>query len=281
MPACNQIIGAKVGLKEVTYPESVVAGQTYTLAAKMVNLGDVPPFRPKRINNSTIPKDIAASYQISFQLIKDNQVAFAANADLNPPSDNWTTNQEITFSSAVPLSANLTTGDYELRLALFDPEGRDKFRQEYFRFLNKDILDSEGKAKIGAIYVQGTSVTPTTILSPAPTQATGAGWFLNFKTEFEGKDQDRSFLIKFMIKGQNFLKYLLYPSETPYRTTYLKVTELTINQAYDFILSSFPFLKSKRNYFIKPRVNPTGSVADFGNLNTGDLNGDNQINGLD
>lgn len=146
-----QDLGAKVALKSAIYPEQVNASQTYNFSLTMKNLGDIPPFRPQRVGI----KDIVASYQLVYQLIKNNQVVFGQVADLPVSSKNWTKGSEYSVSKNISLPADLITGDYELAVALYDPEATGRFRQEYFRFLNQDLLDTEGRARVGVITING------------------------------------------------------------------------------------------------------------------------------
>lgn len=145
-------LGAKVALKEATFPEQVFSGQNYSFSLILKNLGNIPPFRPKRERVGSTLKDIASSYQLSFQLVKDGQIAFQTEIIPSPSSDKWTKNQEISLTAQFIIPP-LISGNYELRIALFDPEANQMTRQEYFRFLNKDILDDQGRAKIGTINV--------------------------------------------------------------------------------------------------------------------------------
>jgi len=289
-------IGAKVGLREVTYPDSVTAGQTYPFSVKVKNLGDVPPFRPKREINGGTPKDKAASYQLTFQLIKDNQIDFHYELDLNPGSNTWTNNQENTFSANIPIPAAINNGSHELRVALFDPEGKQKFRQEYFRFLNRDILDAEGRAKIGTVSVSGgtgttSSPTPTPSptsnpLTPSPTLPPPSPTLppsnssLNLKAGFQGAFTNQSLLGKVVAQGTNFIAHAILINQQVLQN--LALGGLNPNQNYDFALSSIPFLGNRKSLTLKQGANPgTAGVLDFGALRTGDLNGDGQINGLD
>lgn len=268
-------LGTKVALKEITYPESVVAGQAYNFSLILKNLGGVPPFRPKRQEVAGVPKDITGSYQLTFQFVKNGVVSGHTEVDPNPPTTTWTQNQEISISSSIIIPASLSSGTYELRVALFDPEAKQKFRQEYFRFLNKDIQDIEGRTKIGDITVQGISPSP----SPTPTQLPIN---LNLKAKFGGATEDQNFLVKILVTGSNFFDQIMMKDNTIYQNLLLEGLSLDRDQPYEFILSAFPFLSTKKSLTIKEGANPKNSPAlDFEELKTGDLNGDNQINGLD
>jgi len=144
-------LGAKVALKDVTYPEQIPAGQPVTISATFKNLGTIPPFRPQRVDI----KDLAASYQVSFQLIKNEQIIYQAEVIPNPATEKWTNNQEVTVSRSFTLPTNFILGNYELRVGIWDPEAAIRTRQEYFRVLNNNLLDTLGRAKIGQITVTG------------------------------------------------------------------------------------------------------------------------------
>ncbi len=272
-------LGSKVGLKSVTYPEVMTVGQDYQFSLSLKNLGSIPPFRPKRTQTNGTVKEIASSYQLSFQLIKENQIAFRKEIDLNPPSIGWTQNQEITITPTLSFDGSIASGNYELRIALFDPEAADHFRQEYFRFLNKDLLDPDGRAKIGPVTVQGGSVslTPNPSNTPSPVDPP----FLDFKAKLEGVENNQlSFLTKISLLGTNFFQTVQIKNNQVFRN--LELTGINPNQNYDLVLSVFPFLPLKKNLLLVSGKNPSSEdFLDFGTLKTGDLNLDHQVNGLD
>jgi len=144
-------LGAKVALKEVTYPEQMAVNSTYNISLTLKNLGNIPPFRPARQG----VKDAASSYQVSFQLIQNEQIYYRQEITPNPLSNNWGSGQEIIASGQLAIPAYLFSGNYELRIGLWDPEAKTRARQEYFRVLNKDLLDSQGRAKIGTLAING------------------------------------------------------------------------------------------------------------------------------
>lgn len=184
-------LGSKVAIKEVTYPEAVVAGQSYPINATLKNLGEIPPFRPKREEL----KDKAGTYKMTFQLFKDGKLFMGYATDLSPPSDKWVKDQEINISFSLEPQSNFPSGDYELRLGLHDPEGRVMARQEYFRFLNKELLDEEGRAKIGMISLSNPHYSPgptQTITPTLPIERTTVYSGINFLNSSYGKNFDKN-----------------------------------------------------------------------------------------
>lgn len=277
-------LGSKVALKEVTYPDSVTAGQSYNFSLAMNNLGEIPPFRPKREIVNNTPKDWAASYQMTFQFVKDGATVGHTEIEPNPSTRNWVKGQEIIFSSSVIIPNNLPTGNYELRIALFDPEAKIRYRQEFFRFLNKDILDSEGRAKIGNVNVLGTNnpnPSPTRTSSQSEDQSEDQPVnYLRLKAAFSGNLSDQEFLSKIFVKDTDLIELFILKDNEIYQD--IDLESLTANQTYEFVLFSFPFLTNKKSLAVKSGANPSGSTSlNFGTLKTGDLNSDNQINGLD
>lgn len=127
--------------------------------------------------------------------------------------------------------------------------------------------------------VPSASPTPLSTNSPSPTPSTEpTNIFLNFKANLE--DINQTCLIKLTAKDTNFTKNIISKTDSIYRN--VTITNVSPNQNYDFVLFSFPFLSVKKTFKLKLGINPDdNSVLDFGKLKIGDLNGDNQINGLD
>lgn len=146
-----QDLGSKVALVSIDYPEQVEVNQRYPVTVVMKNLGNIPPMRPERQGE----KDIASSYQLSFQLVKNGRVVFEDDIEPNVPTNEWVKGNDYRVGTEISLPNHLFSGRYELRLALRDPEAQERFRQEYFRFLNKERLDSEGRMIIGWVDVLG------------------------------------------------------------------------------------------------------------------------------
>jgi len=122
--------------------------------------------------------------------------------------------------------------------------------------------------------VTGAAVTPSLTPTPVVTEN-----YLNFKVRFEGLPEDKqSKLVTITIPGKIERKVVVKEDGT-----YLNFSldELKVGESYSIFLSSHPFLTVKKSLTVLSGRNPASGFFDFGTLKSGDLNGDNQVNGLD
>jgi hypothetical protein len=129
--------------------------------------------------------------------------------------------------------------------------------------------------------------TPTPSGTPTPTPSGSAtpspspsGATLNFKARFTGLTEDkRSLKVTLTAKNTSWTQEAVTQSNGTYSG--ISLVGLTVGQTYDFVLSAHPYLIAKKSLTITTGVNPSSGFLDFGELKTGDLNKDNEINGLD
>jgi len=80
-------------------------------------------------------------------------------------------------------------------------------------------------------------------------------------------------------KGTGFIQTVIISEEGESGPIFLE--DLDPGQTYDFLVSSWGFLVAKQTLKITTGRNPAYGLLDFGLLKPGDLNSDNQINGID
>lgn len=126
--------------------------------------------------------------------------------------------------------------------------------------------------------------TPTTSSNPTPEpterqSSPSSANNLNFKVEFSGAKEESAILINLGVKNKNLRQQVLKKKNNRQS---IPLSNLSVNTEYEFTLSAFPFLSVKKTLTVREGENPAQNNAlDFGTLKTGDLNSDNQINGLD
>ncbi len=114
-----------------------------------------------------------------------------------------------------------------------------------------------------------------------PTTTPGPGsQVLYFKTKFEGFSfgNQPKMLTTIKVSGLNFSQTLVLPENGESPGIEIPITA---GRSYDFLLSAPGFLTAKKSLSINSGRNPASGFLDFGTLKSGDLNDDNQINGLD
>jgi hypothetical protein len=123
--------------------------------------------------------------------------------------------------------------------------------------------------------------TPTSLLTPTPTVTPVVKAWLTIKAQFDGfTDLNKGKMSATLkAKGTNLNKVIIFYEDGV-------ADEIPLDNlepgTYEFILSSFGYLSAKRSLTITAGQNPpAGGYLDFGLLKAGDLNGDDQINGLD
>ncbi len=119
---------------------------------------------------------------------------------------------------------------------------------------------------------------PTSTPGPEPTPTGGATLYI--KASFEGSTTSQSpMLVTLKTKDTDFSKTVVLSEEGESEEIILE--GLSVGQSYEFLISSFGFLTNKQPLTLSTGRNPASGFLDFGTLKSGDLNDDNQINGLD
>ena len=116
---------------------------------------------------------------------------------------------------------------------------------------------------------------PSTEPEPVPVYSEN----LFIKADFEGLSDDSRDVAVTIRTGEDYSQTVVLSKEG--ESGPIPAIGLTIGQDYDFILSSWGFLSVRKSHKLLAGRNPASGFLDFGTLRTGDLNGDNQVNGLD
>jgi Zn-dependent metalloprotease len=117
------------------------------------------------------------------------------------------------------------------------------------------------------------TITPT--LSPGEPVM-----FLKVNVAGALEDSQPPILITLIAKGVNFSSSFILPPKGLKED--FRLIGLTPGKTYDFLLSSPGYLTlKKQDIILREGRNPLGDYLDFGTLRPGDINLDNQINGLD
>lgn len=132
----------------------------------------------------------------------------------------------------------------------------------------------------------GPTSTLAPTLTPEPTTpyptATGVpGEILYLKANFQGfsSGDEEEFGVTLKAKDTDYATSLILPADG--KSEAIGLEDLEVGETYDLVLSSWGFLSVKKSLTVRDGRNPASGYFDFGTLRTGDLNGDNQINGLD
>lgn len=123
--------------------------------------------------------------------------------------------------------------------------------------------------------------TPSATKTPTPTVTPFVKARLTIKAQFDGFTalSKGKMTATLKTKGTNFSKVVtLYEDGA---SEEIPLENLEPGKTYEFILSSFGYLSSRKSLLIVSGLNPLQGYLDFGLLKAGDLNGDDQINGLD
>ena len=124
------------------------------------------------------------------------------------------------------------------------------------------------------------SSTPTATPSPTPTLIPTTP-ILFFKAQFQGfsAGNQPKMRVSLSAAGTSFSQAVILSEKGESEAVIL--SGLTASQTYQFLLSGPGFLTAKKSLTISAGRNPSSGFLDFGTLKTGDLNADDQVNGLD
>jgi len=131
-------------------------------------------------------KDVPASYDIltAFVDAASDVPVFQHSFTPSTPTTEWYSAQPITIQAAIAIPGSVPTGEYDLRIALVNPNHSPYDARRYFRLVNVDLDDGGGRCTVGRITVLN-EATPTATAAPAPTltptptggEEEGANWF--------------------------------------------------------------------------------------------------------
>ncbi|HUV42515.1 MAG TPA: metallophosphoesterase [Patescibacteria group bacterium] len=126
-----------------------------------------------------------------------------------------------------------------------------------------------------------TTPSPSPSENPSPSAiTTPAEMTLNLKMSFKGrKSEDQGLEMNLLIPEIEITHSLQLKKDGTYDD--LSLDDLEPSKNYNFLVHKRPYLSVKKSLKINEGDNPESGFLDFGVLKPGDLNGDNQINGID
>ncbi len=167
-------IGAQIVSQGVVAPDLVLAGQEYSFTTSWVNRGTVPLMRPERQG----VKDVPASYDILVAFVDAASGSPVFEHSFTPavPTTNWYTAQPISIEVAITIPTFVPAGEYDLRIALLNPNLAPHNEQRHFRLVNTDLHDGSARYTVGRIAVLNEPTPPATatpMATPTPTPTPG------------------------------------------------------------------------------------------------------------
>ena len=158
-------LGTQIIFQGADLPDQLAAGQEVSIASRWVNRGTVPLMRSRREGI----KDVPASYDVLLSLVNPMTGATVAASTFTPavPTTAWYSAQQITANGALRLPVGLTPGVYELRVGLINPDLPATDSERYFRLINTDLFDGQGRYSAGQVTVVSSSPeVPTPTAAP-------------------------------------------------------------------------------------------------------------------
>jgi len=161
-----QYLGTHIVSQGIDAPRSVIAGREYAFTTHWMNRGTVPLMRSQRQGE----KDIPASYDIliAFVDVVSDVPVFQHSFTPSMPTTEWYSAQPITVEAAITVPSSVPAGEYDLRIALANPNQSPYDDRRHFRLVNADLDDGSGRCTVGRIMVVS-QATPTATAAPPPT----------------------------------------------------------------------------------------------------------------
>lgn len=166
-------LGAQIFCQNFESPREIVSGQEYRFTLQWVNRGAASLMRPQRQGI----KDIPASYDILIAFVDPTSGLPVFEYLFTPvvPTTKWYTAQPVRTEEAIAVPASLPAGEYDVRVALVNPDLPPDDARHYFYLLNVSQHDGMGRYTVGRIAARSSIMpVPTTTIvpsiSPAPTE---------------------------------------------------------------------------------------------------------------
>jgi hypothetical protein len=158
-------LGAQIIHQGVEVPELVRAGQQSVIVTNWANRGTAPLMRPERQGL----KDAPASYDILIAFVDSASGTPVFEHSFTPdvPTTDWYSAEPIRIEEAIHIPTSVPAGEYDLRIALLNPNLPPQDDRRYFHLVNTDLGDSSGRYTVGQIVVLN-DTTPT-VAPPVPT----------------------------------------------------------------------------------------------------------------
>jgi hypothetical protein len=152
-------LGTQIVLRGLQGPEVVNAGQEYSFVTNWTNRGTVPLMRAQRL----AAKDVPASYDIWLGFVSPTNGATAYEQAFSPsvPTTKWYSGQPIQIEQLIPIPVSLAPGEYDLQVALVNPDLPLDDNARNLRLVNTALDDGTGRYAVGKITVRAPIPVPT------------------------------------------------------------------------------------------------------------------------
>jgi hypothetical protein len=168
-------LGTQVLLQGPQAPEVVTAGQEYAFVTNWANRGTVPLMRPQRQG----VKDVPASYDVWLGFLSPTSGATQFESTFTPSvlTTRWYTSEPIRIEQMISIPVSLAPGEYDLRIALVNPDLPLDHEAHNFRLLNAALDDGTGRYRLGKLTIRAAAAAPTaTPTSEATPPASVGSW---------------------------------------------------------------------------------------------------------
>jgi hypothetical protein len=164
-------LGTQIVLQGLEAPATVDAGQQYAFVTGWVNRGTVPLVRPERQGI----KDVPASYDVWLGFVNpaDGATVFEQSFTPSVPTTRWYGAQPIRIEQQILIPDTLPTGEYDVLIALVNPDSPRDDDARTFRLITSAPNDGRGQYAVGKVAVHGSTAVPTPTSSgtaPPPTE---------------------------------------------------------------------------------------------------------------
>lgn len=160
-------LGAQIVFRGIEAPPTVSAGQEYVFATEWVNRGTVPLMRARRVGIRDIP--VSYDIQIAFVHRPTNLPVFVHNFTPIVPTTQWYCAQPVRIEHSIRIPPSVPPGEYDLRIALVNIAQPEESGWYYYRLVNAELADGNGRYTVGSITVASEG-TPFPTGMPTPTK---------------------------------------------------------------------------------------------------------------
>ncbi|HOU23466.1 MAG TPA: DNRLRE domain-containing protein [Anaerolineae bacterium] len=166
----SRYLGSQVVFRSLSGPATVRPGQEYTFTTEWVNRGTTPLMYGKRVG----VKDVPTSYNIVLSFVNARTGAVVFEYQFTPyvPTTAWFSAQPVFIQQPVYVGSSVPTGDYDVRVSLVRPDLPTSNPNRYWKLVNSELADGQGRYSVGSVVVQAADGTPipTRTQSPTPTR---------------------------------------------------------------------------------------------------------------
>jgi hypothetical protein len=168
-------LGTQIVLQGLEAPGIVYAGQEHSFVTNWVNRGTVPLMRPERQGIKGVP----ASYDVWLGFVSPTSGATVFEQTFTPAvhTTSWCAAQPIRIEQAISIPASVPPGEYDLQIALVNPDLPQDNEARNFRLVNTALDDGRGRYALGKVTVRAAIPAPTATGSSETTpRETARSW---------------------------------------------------------------------------------------------------------